>query len=124
MHFEEVVRRFFIKLGYLNSRLTKASYDKGIDIYGSKNTVGGTEKIIVQCKRMESVGANYARELYGALTSKPDVAKAYLVVSGRLSEECQRFCRSKGNLIAIDGISLAGYIKRYNIDMKILESTQ
>jgi SNF2 family DNA or RNA helicase len=119
IHFEKVVRRFFVKLGYLNSRLTKASYDKGIDIYGSRNTIGGIEKIIVQCKRMEVVGANYARELYGVFISKPDIAKAYLVVSGKISDECTRFCRSKGNLVAIDGMTLAGYIKRYSIDLHV-----
>ena len=117
LHFEEIVRRFFVKFGYLNARLTKASYDHGIDIEGSKESIGGTERIIIQCKRMEIVGANYARELYGVLTSKPKVTKAYLVVSGRLSDECQRFCKSKGNLIAIDGITLAAYIKRYDINL-------
>ena len=117
-HFEEIVRRFFVKFGYLNAKLTKASYDQGIDIVASKQSVGGVERIIVQCKRMENIGAKYARELYGVLTSKPEILKAYLVVSGRLSDECQRFCKSKGNLIGIDGITLAAYIKRYNIDLE------
>jgi SNF2 family DNA or RNA helicase len=117
LHFEEIVRRFFVKFGFINAKLTKASYDRGIDIVGSKESIGGIEKIIVQCKRMEIVGANFARELYGVLTSKAEVTKGYLVVSGRLSEECRRFCMSKGNLIAIDGITLAGYIKRYDINL-------
>jgi len=117
LHFEEIVRRFFVKFGFLNAKLTQASYDRGIDITGSKASLGGVEKLIVQCKRMEIVGANYARELYGVLSSKPEVSNAYLVVSGRLSDECQRFCKSKGNLTAIDGITLAGYIKRYDINL-------
>jgi SNF2 family DNA or RNA helicase len=117
LDFEEIVRKFFVKFGYLDAKLTQASYDQGIDIVGSKKSVGGVERIIVQCKRTETVGAKYARELYGVLTSKPDILKAYLVVSGHLSDECQRFCQSKGNLIEIDGITLAAYIKRYNIEL-------
>ena len=122
LYFEEIVKRFFVKFGYPNAKLTQSSYDRGIDIYASKHTLGGVEKIVVQCKRMEVVGANYARELYGVLTSKPEIAKAFLVVSGKLSNECRHFCKSKGNLIAIDGITLAGYIKRYNIDLEITDN--
>ena len=117
-HFEEIVRRLFVKLGYSNARLTKGSYDQGVDITASKDAIGGVEKIIVQCKRTESTGANVARELYGVLSASTEIGKAYLVVSGKISEECLRFCQTKANLVTIDGITLAGFIKRFSVELK------
>jgi hypothetical protein len=117
LHFEEVVKRLFIKLGYLNARLTKGSYDGGVDIQASRYSMGAVERVIVQCKRIDSCGAKYARELYGVLQSDPNISKAFLAVSGKCTDECRRFCLGKGNLVMLDGLSLAKYIKDRRVEL-------
>lgn len=117
LHFEEVVKRLFIKLGYLNARLTKGSYDGGVDIQASRYSMGAVERVIVQCKRIDSCGAKYARELYGVSQSDPNISKAFLAVSGKCTDECRRFCLGKGNLVMLDGLSLAKYIKDRRVEL-------
>ncbi len=117
LHFEEVVRRLFVKLGFANARLTKGSYDGGVDIQASRPSMAAVERVIVQCKRIDSCGAKYARELYGVLQSNSNISKAFLAVSGECTDECRRFCLGKGNLVMLDGLVLARYIKDRRVEL-------
>ena len=105
--FEELVAEVFRHLGYPNVRVTGGAYDEGIDIIASRSTLGGREHVAVQCKRKAQVGVQAARELLGALASKPRFGKGFLVVSGALSAECRRLIEGHGNLSSIEGIELA-----------------
>jgi len=75
---EKELNKIFRKQGY-RTFLTKASSDKGIDIWLNKND----KKIIVQCKaHKKPIGPNVARDLYGTLIASK-ASEAFLIsISG------------------------------------------
>ncbi len=115
IQFEEVVKTVFAKIGFTNVRTTKRSHDGGIDVIGYKRSLGGTEKIIAQCKRMDRVGVEVARELLGVIAADQSIAKGYLVTSGTVSPECRAFCERDGRLSIIEGPTLAAYIVQFGV---------
>ncbi|HPP54081.1 MAG TPA: restriction endonuclease, partial [Thermoguttaceae bacterium] len=117
--FEKIVCEVFRQaLGYPNARVVGGASDRGIDIEATKVVAGRCERIVVQCKRMEQVGPQYARELLGVLAADPSLTKGYLVTSGELSAQCQEEIRkSQGRLEGITGIQLARWIENSKIAM-------
>ena len=115
--FEKVVCILFVRLGFPNARTTKRSHDGGIDIEASHSVLGGTEQVMVQCKRVSSLGVQHARELLGVLTANPSFAKGYLVTSGQITAECRAFCRKDGRLFCIDGMLLAKYVREFDLSL-------
>ena len=115
IEFEKVVQSIFIKIGYSNVKTTKRSHDGGIDVIGYRNSVGGTEKIIAQCKRTERVGVEVARELLGVVSADQSIAKAFLVTSGVVSPEGRAFCEKDGRLAIIEGPTLSNYIIQFGL---------
>lgn len=113
--FEEIVAQAFRHMGYSNARVTGGAYDGGIDIRATKDSPGGVERVIVQCKRREQVGVDVARELLGAVTADPRITKGFLVVSGRLSPGCRQFISEHGNLATIEGLELAKRLLDFDI---------
>ena len=113
--FEALVQKLFVKLGYPNARTTQISHDGGIDIRASRPVLGGTEHIIVQCKRQPTATVEHARALLGVLESDPSFAKGYLVTSGTVSRECRIFCQSNGRLAIVEGPLVAKYVKDFSI---------
>jgi len=108
--FEDAVREFFTRIGYTNARTTPQTRDGGIDIYASRMHGGQREEIVAQCKHTDVVGVSAARELLGVLAAQPRIAKGFLVTSGRISEECQRFCEANGQLTWIDGKQMRSFL--------------
>lgn len=115
LDFETLVKEVFSKIGFTNVRTTKTSHDGGVDILGYKRALGGTEKVIAQCKRMETVGVDAGRELLGVLASDQSVSKGYLITSGMVSPECRTFCEKDGRLAVIEGPLLATYVSQFEI---------
>ncbi|HLF85373.1 MAG TPA: restriction endonuclease [Blastocatellia bacterium] len=116
--FEEAVKSVFTKLGFTNVRTTKQSHDGGIDIVGYRRSITGNEKVIAQCKRMDRVGVEVARELLGVIAADQSVAKAFLVTSGTVSPECRAFCERDGRLSVIEGSTLATYIVQFGVALE------
>ena len=117
--FEYLAREVFKKaFGYANARVTKRSHDGGIDIVGSKTTRTGIERIIAQCKRKPLVGPEVGRELLGVLTSNSSISKAYLIVSGSVTDACRQFCLASGRIDIIDGPHIARLIVDHGISVK------
>ncbi len=113
--FEMVVASAFRRLGYANAKVTGQAYDGGVDIRASKNTVGGPERIVIQCKRKAQVGVDVARELMGVVAADHRISRGFLVVSGKLSGPCRDFIRQQGNLSSIEGVELAKRIVEFDI---------
>ncbi len=114
--FEEIVAEVFRHMGYPNAHVTGQAYDGGIDIRASRDAMGGTERIAVQCKRQQQVGVGIARELLGALEANPRISQGFLVVSGKLTPPCRQFINERGNLSSIEGIELAKRAMEFRID--------
>lgn len=117
LDFETLVKEVFSKIGFTNVRTTKRSHDGGIDIIGYKRALGGTERVVAQCKRMETTGVDKARELLGVLAADPSVSKGYLITSGSVSPECRSFCEKDGRLAIIEGPLLATYVSQFGISV-------
>lgn len=114
--FEHIVAALFRGLGYVNARVTPRSHDGGVDVIATKASLGSTERIVAQCKRMDVVGVEHARELLGVISSDTAVSKGFLVTSGRFSNECQAFCQHDGRLACIDGARLVSMLRQFGID--------
>jgi len=113
--FEKIVAQAFREMGYSNARVTGGAYDGGIDIRATKDSPGGVETVVVQCKRREQVGVDVARELLGTVAADPRITKGFLVVSGSLSQGCKQFISEHGNLAAIEGLELAKRLLDFDI---------
>lgn len=113
--FEEIVRDVFVQLGFLNARTTKRSHDQGVDIVATRVSVGGLERIAVQCKHKSIVGVEVARELLGVLQAHPELTKGFIVTSGEASRECILFCQHNGRLAVIAGLELAQRIVQFKV---------
>lgn len=101
--FEEyVAQRIFARQGYTVQN-TPDVKDGGIDIL-VRDQHG--HLIIVQCKRYSNtVGSGTVRELYGTMIHA-GAAHAFLVTSGRISQDAQTWARDKP-IFLVDGILLA-----------------
>jgi superfamily II DNA or RNA helicase len=115
LEFEDLVTAVFGKLGFSNARTTKRSHDGGIDIVANRMSIGRTEKVIAQCKRMDRVGVDVGRELLGVIAADPTIAKAFLVTSGLVSQECRAFCERDGRLAVVEGPLLTTYAVQFGL---------
>lgn len=113
--FENIVRDFFIKQGYINAKVTQRSHDGGIDVFGSRIRNGVEESFIAQCKRTSSVGVDVARELLGILAANPKITNGFIITSGNFTKECLRFTESISKLNLINGITFANFIKHFKL---------
>jgi restriction endonuclease Mrr len=115
LEFEELVMAVFGKLGFSNARTTKRSHDGGVDIIANRMSIGRTEKVIAQCKRMDRVGVDVGRELLGVIAADSTIAKAFLVTSGLVSQECRAFCERDGRLAIVEGPLLTTYAVQFGL---------
>lgn len=105
--FEKFACLLFQRLGYENARVTGRSGDGGIDIRGTKSMPGGTDILVVQCKRKESVGVAAARELLGVKISVR-ATTAYLVTSGSFTDACREFAQ-ENSIMLLDGVQIVDH---------------
>jgi SNF2 family DNA or RNA helicase len=112
--FERRVGDVWHCLGYA-VRVIGGPHDTGVDVVATRNTVGGVEKVAIQCKHTGMVGVDAARSLLGALTSDRSYTKGVLVTSGRFSDECASFVGRHGTLEIVDGPRLSALVAEYDI---------
>lgn len=118
LKFEQIIKDLFRKLGYPNARTTKQSHDGGVDIIASRHTVGGQERIVVQCKRRTAtLGEGVARELLGVIAADTSISRGFLVSSGEVSTKCRSFCEQDGRLSCLAGVELARYLIQFDIQV-------
>jgi len=115
LDFEELVKAVFGKLGFSSVTTTKRSHDGGIDIIANRMSIGRTERVIAQCKRTDRVGVDVGRELLGVIAADPTIAKAFLVTSGLVSQECRAFCERDGRLAVVEGPLLTTYAVQFGL---------
>lgn len=105
--FEEAVRDMFEGLGYRLS-LTKQSGDGGIDLDGHRTGLGGG-RVVVQCKRYSgTVSVTQIRDLFGVVSSDPNIEAGFLVTTGHFSSQARDFAKDK-RITLIDGLELQAY---------------
>lgn len=113
--FEDIVEGLYQKMGY-GTRRRPRTRDQGVDIIATRQTVGGVEKIAIQCKRHEdSVGVEVARELLGVINKDNTFTKAVIVSSTSFTNDCRIFCQDVGRLELIDGSRLLQFLNNYQV---------
>ena len=92
---------------------TKKTRDGGIDLFASKRTELGSEKIIVQCKNhIAKVDVSTVRELAGILEGVHN--KGYLISTSGFTREAYRFAEAR-RIELIDGDRLEVLLEKYAV---------
>lgn len=102
--FEQLIQNLFTKMG-LNTKLTRASRDGGVDCvaFDPRPVVGG--KVVIQAKRYRNtVGVSAVRDLYGTLHNE-GASKGILVTTSGYGQASQDFAANKP-IELLDGSNL------------------
>lgn len=94
VEFEHLIANLLVRMG-LETQLTKASHDGGVDIVALDNRpiLGG--KIVIQAKRYKrTVPVSCVRDLYGAMQHE-GASKAILVTTSKLGADAWQFAEGK-----------------------------
>lgn len=116
--FESLMTNLFDKMG-LETRLTQASRDGGVDCvaWDMRPIIGG--KVIVQAKRYKNtVGVSAVRDLYGTMMNE-GAAKGILVTTSGYGQSAYEFAKNKP-IELVTGSNLLSMLSEYaNVDAKI-----
>jgi restriction system protein len=117
--FESLMTNLFEKMG-LETRLTQASRDGGVDCvaWDMRPVIGG--KVIVQAKRYRNtVGVSAVRDLYGTMMNE-GAAKGILVTTSGYGQSAYDFAKNKP-IELITGSNLLSMLSEYaEIEAKIV----
>jgi restriction system protein len=116
--FESLITNLFSKMG-LDTKLTQASRDGGVDCvaFDSRPILGG--KVIIQAKRYKNtVGVSAVRDLFGTLLNEGG-SKGILVTTSGFGKAAYEFANGKP-LELITGSNLLYLLKQHaDVDAKI-----
>lgn len=115
--FENLVSNLFQKMG-LESKLTRASRDGGVDAvaYDSRPVLGG--KVVIQAKRYKNtVGVSAIRDLYGTMMNE-GANKGILVSTSGYGPDAYEFSKDKP-IELIDGAGLLYLLDQVGIQARI-----
>ncbi|MBP9092052.1 restriction endonuclease [bacterium] len=113
VEFEHLIASLLVRMG-LETQLTKASHDGGIDIVAldKRPILGG--KIVIQAKRYKrTVPVSCVRDLYGAMQHE-GASKAILVTTSKLGADAWQFADGKP-LQLIEGQQLVDLLRLQGI---------
>ena len=112
--FEFLVASLYEQIGY-ETKLTKSSYDGGIDVFAEKKEISQREKLVIQCKRYtkEKIGVHEIRNLLGVVTDIK-ATKGVLITSTSFSREAQKFADSNSSIELIDCSNLITLLNTYH----------
>lgn len=116
--FETLVSNLFNKMG-LETKLTQASRDGGVDAvaYDTRPILGG--KVVIQAKRYKNtVGVSAVRDLYGTMLNE-GASKGILVATSRYGSDAYEFSKDKP-LELIDGGGLLYLLDQVGIKAQII----
>jgi len=117
---ETISKNLLVAMGYINARLTPASGDGGIDVFGSRRNNDKEESIIVQCKHTSSVGVNVARELLGVMRDNEmhqNISKGLIITTGKFTSGCKKFAGNNQDIELMDGELLAKRLIELQIEI-------
>src|SRR5471030_1943143 len=115
--FESLITNLFSKMG-LETKLTQASRDGGVDCvaYDSRPILGG--KVVIQAKRYKhTVGVSAVRDLYGTLQNE-GASKGILVTTIGYGKASFEFAEGKP-IELLSGSNLL-YLLETNCDIKAI----
>ena len=117
--FESLITNLFQKMG-LETKLTQASRDGGVDCvaFDSRPVLGG--KVVVQAKRYKNtVGVSAVRDLFGTMHNE-GASKGILVTTSGYGTAAYEFQKGKP-IELLDGGNLLYLLKEHaNIEAKIV----
>ncbi len=116
--FENLTSNLFSKMG-LESKLTRASKDGGVDAvaFDTRPVLGG--KIVIQAKRYKNtVGVSAVRDLYGTMMNE-GASKGIIVTTSGYGPDAYEFAKDKP-LELIDGGGLLYLLDQVGIKAKII----
>lgn len=116
--FENLVSNLFGKMG-LETKLTRASKDGGVDAvaFDTRPILGG--KVVIQAKRYKNVvGVSAVRDLYGTMLNE-GASKGIIVATSNYGPDAYEFCKDKP-LELIDGGGLLYLLDQVGIQAKII----
>lgn len=116
--FENLVSNLFSKMG-LETKLTRASRDGGVDAiaYDMRPILGG--KVVIQAKRYKNtVGVSSVRDLYGTMLNE-GASKGIIVTTSHYGTDAYEFSKDK-QLELIDGGGLLYLLDQVGIKAQIV----
>ncbi|MGA9100280.1 MAG: restriction endonuclease [Methanotrichaceae archaeon] len=116
--FENLVSNLFGKMG-LETKLTRASKDGGVDaiVFDTRPVLGG--KVVIQAKRYKgTVGVSAIRDLYGTMLNE-GASKGIIVATSSYGPDSYEFAKDKP-LELIDGGGLLYLLDQVGIKAKII----
>lgn len=116
--FEVLVSNLFSKMG-LETKLTRASRDGGVDAvaYDPRPVLGG--KVVIQAKRYKNtVGVSAVRDLYGTMLNE-GASKGILVATSSYGPDAYEFAKDKP-LELIDGGGLLYLLEQVGVRVRIV----
>ncbi len=113
--FERLVSSLYEAMGY-KVRVTRMSRDGGIDVYATKISDSGTERLVIQCKHYPNakVSVEFVRALYGVMQADQNITQAVLVTSGDFTSDTLKFADGK-RIELINGSRLIGLMEKYKV---------
>ncbi len=112
--FEVLVTEIYEKQGYAVHHYG-GSHDGGIDILAEKQSAGGMERIVIQCKHQQAnVGRPVLQQLWGVVSSDPSYTRGDLVTSSDFTPPAKDFAKGK-RLSLIGRAVLAELARRFNV---------
>jgi restriction system protein len=116
--FESLVCNLFAKMG-LESKLTQASRDGGIDVVAFDNRPIFGGKVVIQAKRYKNtVGVSAVRDLYGTLMNE-GANKGILVTTSGFGSDAFNFANDKP-IELIDGGGLLYLLEQMGVRARII----
>jgi restriction system protein len=115
----DIIANLLVRMG-LETQLTKASHDGGVDIVAldKRPILGG--KIVIQAKRYKrTVPVSCVRDLYGAMQHE-GASKAILVTTSKLGADAWQFAEGKP-LQLIEGQQLLELLRLQGIQAQSLD---
>ena len=110
--FEFLVAGLYEQMGY-KTKITKSSYDGGIDILAKKEKVGRQEQLLIQCKRYrKNIGVDEARNLLGVVSASK-ATKGALISCSDFTREAKKFSSSNPRIELINIKNLTQLLNRH-----------
>lgn len=116
--FEDLVSNLFSRMG-LETRLTRASRDGGVDVvaFDTRPVLGG--KVVIQAKRYKNtVGVSAVRDLYGTMLNE-GASKGIIVTTSSYGPDAYEFSKDKP-LELIDGGGLLYLLDQVGVQAQII----